>query len=178
MYLPMIAFAAAFGMVARNWKPWIPATAILALACLSAVRMEVWRTEESLWQEAVRESPRKLRPRIQLSRFVPTDRALDLLTQAKAIAPNDPDVASELGAVWLKAGQNGSALIEFGRALALKPHDPQAITNRGAALMALQQNQAARHDFESALKIDPCLGAARMNLQKLGGPLPVCPTEK
>ncbi len=176
MYLPMVAFVGIFGMVARKWHAWVPGAIVFALAALSVLRMEVWSTERSLWAEAVRQSPRKLRPLIQLSRFESTDRSLDLLIQAKALAPNDYNIAAELGLLWLKMGQPHNSLYEFGRALALHPQDPQAISNRGSVLLAMHQEAAARRDFEAALNKNPCLGAARINMQKMGLPVPPCAT--
>ncbi len=108
-----------------------------------------------------------MRPKIQLSRSVPPAEALALLADARRLAPNNPDVASETGKVLLASGQPGVALAEFGRALALVPHDANNLNNRGVALAALGQKDAARADFENAIALDPTLTAARENLRKL-----------
>ena len=73
MYLPLIAFSVA--MAPLLW----PARYVIApvLILLSIGRMEVWRTERTLWQEAVERSPGKARPRIQLARAIPPQEALD-----------------------------------------------------------------------------------------------------
>jgi tetratricopeptide (TPR) repeat protein len=172
MYLPMLALAAAFGIALSPLNNrWLGAIAIV-LATLSIGRMEVWRTERALWQEAVERAPGKVRPKIQLARAVGPPRALELLEQARALAPEDPQIASELGRVHLEFGRPQEALRSFGRALALAPRDPQALNNRGAALLALGQGDAARSDFERALEIDPCLFEARLNLRQ--PPAPGC----
>ena len=178
MYLPMIAFAALVGLLAQNWHIWIPGAVAMVLIALSFLRMHVWQTEHALWKEAVQRSPGKLRPLVQLSRTAPPDEALDLLLQAKTIAPKDAAIASELGVLWLKLGEGQNALTEFGRALALDPHSPAALVNRGVGLLALGQDKAALHDFEAALAIDPCNQPARTNVENLGRPLPACPTAK
>src|SRR5262249_48316788 len=87
---------------------------------------------------------------------------------AKAIAPNDPEVAAELGKLFLSQGKPGEALVEFGRALALAPRNPEAFNNRGVALGAMGQVDAARRDFERALELNPCLFDARFNLLNQG----------
>ncbi len=176
MYLPMVAFSAAFGMV----TPWLWAQAPVAIAIgltlLSVLRTETWRTEQNLWREAVSRSPGRVRPLLQLSRAVPDFEAVDLLIQAKSLEPNNGAISAELGRLWLKSGQYNFALQEFGRALALQPNNANALNNRGAALLGLKQERAARLDFERALKIDPCVAAARKNLEALGGAsLPPCP---
>jgi len=168
MYLPMIGFSAAAGLLLSKVDRRIPIGIALLLAALSFGRARVWQTEESLWSEAVRLSPGKVRPKIQLARAVPPARALGLLEEANRIAPDDPLVASEIGRMYMQLGDPARALAEFGRELALSPGAPAALNNRGAALLALGQDAAARQDFERALERDPCFFDARFNLKRLG----------
>jgi protein O-mannosyl-transferase len=165
MYLPMFAFAVAIALLLErmNWR-W---AVVAVFAALSVVRTQVWMSDERLWREAVEAAPDKVRPKIQLSRSVPPAEGLALLQDARRLAPNNPDVASETGKVLLASGQPGAALAEFGRALALVPHDANNLNNRGVALAALGQKDAARTDFEGAIALDPTLTAARENLRKL-----------
>ncbi len=164
LYLPMTCFAVAAAQALPKWH--LPV--VLALAALSFGRTLVWRTEQSLWTEAARLAPRKPRPRIHLARAVGGPRALELLEEAKQIAPDDAAIASEYGAMLLAQNQPAQALAEFGRALALQPDDAKAVSNRGTALAALGQTAAARQDFRRALEMNPCLGDARENLKQLG----------
>ena len=106
--------------------------------------------------------------RIQLARALPPVRALSVLAEAEEMAPNDPDLPSEQGRIYLQMGDAAQALSSFGRALALNPESPLAINNRGAALLALGQTEAARLDFERALVIDPCQPNALLNLRRMG----------
>jgi tetratricopeptide (TPR) repeat protein len=141
---------------------------MLVLAFFSFVRTATWRTEESLWADAVQKSPAKVRPRIQLARAVEPNRALEILEQAQRMAPDDPQIPSEEGRVYLSLGNPGQALVEFGRTLALTPRSADAFNNRGAALLGLNQRDAAMQDFERALALDPCQFNARLNLRHLG----------
>ena len=168
MYLPMIGFAGCIGVLLERVRPLYLAPLLLALVCLSFLRTEVWRTEESLWADAVEKAPAKVRPRIQLARAVDPARALEILEQAQRIAPDDPEIPSEEGRVYLSQGNPGQALVEFGRTLALTPRSADALNNRGAALLALNQREAATQDFERALDLDPCQFNARLNLRHLG----------
>jgi tetratricopeptide (TPR) repeat protein len=167
MYLPMVAFCAALGVLVNSLvkkpSPILVALVAFVLVALSIRRMEVWRTEQSLWREAVERSPEKPRPRIQLARAVPPAEALDVLRPA----PMTADVVTERGRVYLDLGSPADALREFGRALALRPGDAHAINNRGVALLALGQKEAARRDFNRALTIDPALQDARQNLARI-----------
>ncbi len=177
MYLPMIAFSAAIGLLASAWKVWLPATAAALLIVCSIFRMAIWRTDATLWREAVQHSPDNVRALVQLGRNVPPEEAATLFRRAKMLEPTNGSIATEIGSAWLRQGQPAQALAEFGRALALAPHDPNAISNRGTALLALGQTASARQDFHRALQIDPCLAAARKNLRSLGeNDLPACAT--
>jgi Flp pilus assembly protein TadD len=168
MYLAMLPLAAAAALLlARLRTRAIAPLVIAALVLVSIGRTQVWASDESLWREAVRRAPDKLRPRIQLSRSVGTGEALALLAEARRIAPDDPAVAAETGRVLLAAGRPAEALAQFGRALALAPGDANNYNNRGVALQALGQTSAARADFKRALELDPGLAAARENLRKL-----------
>lgn len=168
MYLPLVGLAPLVGLCTRNVNARLLVAAGLALAALTAARVEVWQSEERLWAEAVERAPGKLRPLLQLARVSGDRRALELLDRAKALAPDDPRVASERGKRLLAMGRPEEALAEFGRALALEPRSAAAHNNRGAALAALGQFEAARADFERALRFDPCFYDAFWNLARLG----------
>lgn len=168
MYLPMLGFAAAAGILLGRIKVNAPAAALVSvLLVLSVFRTAVWMSDASLWREAVRRAPEKVRPKVQLSRDVPAGEALELLTAARNLAPYDASVAAETGKVLLEERQVDAALIEFGRALALDPNNAQHHNNRGVALSLLGQTEAARADFKEALAIDPGLTEASENLRKL-----------
>jgi len=164
MYLPMLGFAAAAAPLAARLKPHL---IVAALVVVSLLRSQVWMSEESLWREAVRRAPDKVRPKIQLARHVPAAEAMALLVEARRLAPYDPAVAAESGKTLLEEGQPAAALAEFGRALALDPRDARNYNNRGVALAALGQTDAARQDFGRALAIDPGLTEAARNLRAL-----------
>ena len=168
MYLPMIGFATCAGLLLAKVRPILLALVLIVLAGLSFERTATWRTEESLWADAVAKAPAKLRPRIQLARAVEPGRALTILEEAKRIAPEDSRIPAEEGRIYLSAGRPDKALPEFGRALALSPRSVEALNNRGVALLALNQKEVARSDFERALAIDPCQFDARLNLLRLG----------
>jgi len=172
LYLPMIGFAAAAGLLIERFPPAVAVAVVAFLAFLSAIRTETWRTEASLWEDAAAQAPLKVRPKIQLARAVGPERGLEILEQARALAPRDPRVPAEEGRIYLAAGRPDQALMAFGRALALEPRNADAYNNRGVALLALNQKQAAQQDFERALTIDLCQFDARVNLLRLGVAVP------
>jgi protein O-mannosyl-transferase len=170
MYLPLIAFSACAGLALQKVDRRVLAGIVIGLAAISIYYTSLWQRPEALWREAVRYAPDKLRPRLQLARALPPDRALLVLEQARKVAPEDASVPTEQGRILLALGHPIEALGAFGRALALAPNDAQSLNNRGAALLALGQSEAARSDFERALGRDPCLFDARLNLARLGTP--------
>jgi tetratricopeptide (TPR) repeat protein len=170
MYLPMIAFASAMSL---RYRPAMYAICAVLLI-LTINRTYIWQSETRLWTEAVERAPAKLRPKLQLARVVAPPQALEILGEAKRIAPDNPAVASELGRVYLMSGAPDKALAEFGKALALQPNNPKALTNRGVALRMMHQDDAAKQDFTRALAADPCLTEARDNAAQAGLPLPPC----
>jgi protein O-mannosyl-transferase len=168
MYLPMLAFSACVALLLDRVDRRVMVGIVAMLAGISFYYTGLWRNPQALWSAAVRRAPDKLRPRLQLARTLPPERALPVLEQARLLAPGDSAVAAEMGRVLLALGRPSAALAEFGRALALDPSDPGALNNRGAALLALGQPAAARADFDRALARDPCLFDARLNLRRMG----------
>ena len=168
MYLPLIAFCACLGLMLERVDARVLVALAMPLIGISVIQTQVWRTEESLWTQAVQRAPDKVRPKIQLARAVAPPRSLALLDEAQKLAPDDPAIPAEKGRIYLVSGHPAAALRAFGRALALAPGDPRALNNRGVALLALGQPSAARDDFERALAINACLFDARLNLKRVG----------
>ena len=79
MYLPMLALAVTAGLLLARLRTWWVAAVAVVLIALSIGRMEVWRTERSLWEEAARRAPAKVRPKIQLARVVEPELSRRLL---------------------------------------------------------------------------------------------------
>jgi tetratricopeptide (TPR) repeat protein len=171
MYLPLIGFAAAAGLLLTRVRgAALAATVAAALTIVGFTRTLVWMNDASLWREAVRRAPHKARPKIQLSRAVRAGEALELLSAARVDAPYDPAIPAEIGKVLLQEHQVDAALDELGRAVALDPKNAQNFNNRGVAFGLLGLPEAARTDFLRALELDPGLTEARENLQKLPPP--------
>jgi predicted Zn-dependent protease len=104
---------------------------------------------------------------VELARLSETGRALELLQEAKAIAPEDVLVASELGTLKLRLNLPSDALTELTRVLAARPRDPHAAAQRGEALLALKFPGPAAEDFERALNLDRCQFEAHRGLKRL-----------
>jgi hypothetical protein len=168
MYLPLFCFAALFGMLMQKANRNLLYGYAAILVALSFAQTRIWMSPQSLWMEAARRAPSKIRPKRQLARVVQPALAVELMEEAKRLAPQDAAVATDLGLSYLRANKPELALGEFGRALALDPNSASAIHNRGMALLLLGQPDAAKGDFARALEKDPCLFDAHWNLRRLG----------
>jgi putative effector of murein hydrolase LrgA (UPF0299 family) len=169
VYLPMVAWSTFAGLLLAR-LPRMPVVPVLtvALGLLSLQRTGVWRTELALWTEAVDRAPTKIRPLIHLARASEPAQAIDILSRAELLAPNDPNLLEEKGTKFLEAGLPDMALSEFDLVLAIIPGFPSALNNRGIALSLLGRRDAAIETFEQVLAADPCWSSARNNLAKLG----------
>ena len=178
MYLPMIAFSAALGVITLKWKRPVRVGVGVVLVGVCVLRTQVWNSERTLWKEAVERAPDKVRPRIQLARALEPEPGLAVLDAAALRFPEEFDIETERGRIFLTTRRPAEALGSFGKALALKPSNAMALNNRGVALAALGQKEAARADFERALQVDPCFVDAVGNLGRLGYGTPLgqpCP---
>jgi protein O-mannosyl-transferase len=168
MFLPMFAFAAAAAVLLSKVKTSALAACIaVVLGLLSVSRTYVWMNDKRLWQEAVKRSPDKVRPKVQLSRYLPAAEALHMLQMVEITAPNDPSVQSEMGRILLSEKQVEPAILHFGRALTIEPGNPKHFNDRGVALAYFGEYALSRADFKRALVIDPQFAEASENLAKL-----------
>ena len=104
IYLALAAFAVAIAQLARP-KAWMAAALIAILGAFSIARTYTWMSDERLWREAVAQAPDKIRPKIQLARNVAPAEALTLLADARRLAPNDPNIATETGKTSAGGGE-------------------------------------------------------------------------
>lgn len=118
---PRAALALVFLCGAAGWllagtelRLLAPAAALFAL--VTAVQVQTWRSERSVWLEAARLAPGKPEPLRRLARLVDPAYALELLEQARPQAPDDPVLALDLAEAFARAGRPTMAEIEMARA--------------------------------------------------------------
>jgi len=86
------------------------------------------------------------------------DKALDMLSQARTLAPNDADVAAEEGLILARVGQGGGNEDALNRALATHPNNENLLAALG--LIARDQHhdlKRAADLFSKALAVHPQL---------------------
>jgi tetratricopeptide (TPR) repeat protein len=97
--------------------------------------------------------------------------ALEHVSRARALKPDDPAIAANLGLVHQALGQIAEAEMALRSSLALEEVQPEAWYNLGLCLLAARRPADAGPCFERALKINPGhfqarrqLGVALLNL--------------
>ncbi|ACH38126.1 TPR domain protein [Citrifermentans bemidjiense Bem] len=129
------------------------------LGTLTILRNSVWQSEISLWRDAVKKSPAKLRPHQNLALYYGKagrlEEARQELQQAIAIKPDDFELHNNLGIVYRQQGNLDAAILEYERALQLEPADAMARYNLGNAYLGRGRYQEALEQYQSCLKLIP-----------------------
>ena len=89
--------------------------------------------------------------------------AVDLISQAVAVNPNDPDAQFNLGAAYMAMGRADRAVASLERAAALRPRWALALTKLGNAFLAQSQPANAIGSYRRALALEPQLLEALNN---------------
>ncbi|MBU7580886.1 MAG: tetratricopeptide repeat protein [Porphyrobacter sp.] len=90
--------------------------------------------------------------------------AIGFFGRAADIDPGHPGVASGLGAVYLRAGRAGEALVQFDRALAAGAQEAAVATDRALTLDLVGEHAAAQAAYVRVLERDPANDEARRRL--------------
>ena len=131
-------------------RPLIAGACIAAVAILVAHgvgtyrRNRVWRNEETLWADVVKNSPKNGRAKMnygltqmEAGRY---ERAKELFVEAQPLVPNYATLEVNLGIVESHLGDSKAAELHFNRALALNPSHPAP--HRYYARWLIQQGRA------------------------------------
>ena len=171
VYLPSVGAFAAFatacvlvfdGAPLRAWGKAAAVAAALVVLVLGVGtyrRNAVWGDGVGLWEDVVRKSPGKARPRNNLGMALndgdQADAAIARLSEALRIAPGFAAAHTNLGLSYLKKHMVDAAIREFQLALAIDPEMSSARLNLGSALYEKGEVDAAMGHYVIALKRDP-----------------------
>lgn len=115
--------------------------------------------------------------------FGATAAAQRLLESARADYPDDPQVLSALGFLYVQLDRRREALALFDRAAAKKPGDAELEFDRGYLLQGLNNHEGAIEAFNRSLAVNPDhdralygLGLSLISLRRLDEAVP--PLEK
>lgn len=131
-------------------------TIIVASYAVSAYqRNKVWKTEISLWEDAVRKSPMHARSRYTLGvyyfRAKRYKEALKEYNMALAYRPMYPEAYYRLGEYYFALGDPGQSIICYNKAIEINPDFFEAYLNLGSVYYALNNISGALPCFTKAL---------------------------
>ncbi len=90
--------------------------------------------------------------------------AIGFFGRASEVDPGHPGVAQGLGAVYLRSGRAGEALVQFDRALAAGVPEQAVANDRALTLDLVGEPIAAQEAYTRALQLDPANDEARRRL--------------
>ena len=161
MYLPMLAFAAAAGLlldrveVAACGSPW----PLVLAAGQRHPHLGLDERSARCGREAVRRAPGQGAARKSNWRAPYRRRKHSNCCRRRAdLAPHDPAIAAEIGKMLLAEGQADAALEEFGRALALDPRRCAQLqqSRRGPGRARANRSGARRFRTRAATSTRTC----------------------
>jgi len=176
MFFPFVGLALA---VAQAFLPVfllvknLPLKTALIVVVLAAeavgthARNQVWRTEESLWQDVAAKSPRNARGLMNYGiTFMPRDyaSALIYLVRAEALNPGYHAIQFNLGRAYAGLGRDEDAGKHFQRALELAPQSAEAYVYYAEWLQSRGRLAEAQSQLEAVLKFNPLYFPARKQL--------------
>jgi tetratricopeptide (TPR) repeat protein len=133
--------------------------AIIVLAVTAHARNGVWKNEISLWEDAARKSPAKLRPHQNLGTYYSMKGRLEDAKRELLIAlkldPGNFELHNNLGIVYRKMGDFNNAIREYTAALQLMPDDAMARYNLGNVFLAQGNYPEAIRRYGECLRMIP-----------------------
>ncbi|NWF85308.1 MAG: hypothetical protein HXY18_15950 [Bryobacteraceae bacterium] len=129
MYLAMVFFGAAFGVLLRRVDVRLLGAMGLIWMGASLLQTRLWQNPRALWMEAARLAPESVRAKRELATLLPPGQAMEMLAEAAESAPDNACLRSAMGLVRLRAGDVGGAEAEFEKALELDPCLFEAVWN-------------------------------------------------
>jgi len=144
------------------------AVLLAALSTATVARNRVWRSDITMWNDAVTKSPSSSRAqssfgRVLVTRGYATD-AIEVLERAVELDPGNSNAHSTLGFALERLGRFDEAVAAHERALELEPADAQLYVTYGATLSAAGRFDESVAVFRQAIELDPGMSEAYVGL--------------
>ncbi len=140
---------------------------VASYSFLTYQRNFVWRDEFTLWDDAVRKSPKKGRPYnnrgYAYEKMGLFEKALADSNKAIKINPNATSGYNNRGISYKNKGNIDQALTDFNKAIELQPDNAEAYSNRGSIYERKGLLDQALADCSKAIKINPNMASAYSN---------------
>lgn len=185
LYLPVVgafmSFTTSAFLLAHHWEKQRPFLAKLVIPVLMVSvliftgatykRNQVWQSEVSLWEDALRKSPNKARPHNELgvayNRQKRHAEAVPLFQKAIRLSPRYSYPYLNLGVAYSTMGQTDKAVAMYKKAIKIRPDLGQVYNNLGVIFLKQGKLKKAERMFRKTLQINPNMAIARQNLQRV-----------
>ena len=148
--------------------PLMGAGLLLVLGVTTWQRTLVYRSQETLWRDALDKNPRCWAAYDNLGRSAELggrlDEAIDLYRKAIDINPDDLVSCNNLGNALLQKGATDEALHWYQTAVRLAPGDPKSHDNLGNGFQRKGDLNDAIIQYREAVRLGPRLASAHSNL--------------
>jgi len=166
LYPTLFAFALVVPVATLNLaqrmridKRWWAAFLIILLAIYSVgtiKRNNVWQTEISLWEDAVRKSPYHARSNYTLGVYYfkarRYDDALRMYRLAMQYKPDYPEAYYRLGEYYFALGDAERSVVNYKKAIEIDPEFFEAHLNLGSVYLYLKRYAEAETYFNNAMR--------------------------
>jgi protein O-mannosyl-transferase len=154
--------------VPRFVLPSVALAVVLASAVAAREQTASWRNSETLWRHALEVAPDNYYARGALGPVLAEQgklaEAIEHMTEALRLRPNQPEVELDLGEVYARQGDLSAATTHFAKAVALDPAFAEAHHNLGVAYANQRRDIDAIAAFKEALRLNPDLPKTRAAL--------------
>ena len=144
------------------------ATAVIVLSIAAYRRNIVWQDEVSLWEDAAKKSPEKVRVYYNLGKIYSDkgcpDKAIENYQIALRVKPDFIEAHNNLGAEYNEIGWSDKAIEHYQIAISLGPDFIEAHNNIGNAYVAKGWIDKAIEHYWFALRLKPNFTEAHNNL--------------
>jgi protein O-mannosyl-transferase len=141
---------------------------VISLAIGTYLRNTVWASEVSLWEDAAKKNPDKIRPLQNLGMYYSQQGRLaeaeEKLQKAIRINPRNYELHNNLGIVYRKQGDLAGAIREYSISLQLQPTDPMAHYNIGNIYLSQGNLEGAMREYQASIRLAPDYDEAHNNL--------------
>ena len=168
LYLSLAGVAWLLGYILKETKPRLLWVVLPCFALLSFQRNYVWKSELSLWSDAVAKGPKMYRSQTNLGKALQLagrdQEALAAYTRAIAIDSTHGDAYNNIATLLHLSGQTEQALLWYEKALARYPNRPEIKQNLADALGRVGRVDEALSHYQRALQLAPASGAIWNNM--------------
>jgi tetratricopeptide (TPR) repeat protein len=160
-YVPLVGFTIAFAYTLDGFLAMRAAGIAAIAACCVATffQVRVWRSDRTLFEQALRVTRANYVAHFQLGYdYAQEDRmaeSLEQYTQAVRLLPNHAEAHNDFGAALMKAGFPEQAAREFRESIRCDPNAALAHFNLAGALLRLDRKDEAIASLEQGLRLEP-----------------------